>query len=89
MESRAMFVVLVIIVSIMLWSLGTGAANAGYIRLSDGSLVSEGDSIQSLDKADLNDVYRVKNNQADIVRASDKYGQEIIVIDGKIVSIGR
>ncbi len=85
MREFIVFTLLIFIVSVF----SIGISHAGYIRLSDGSLVGEGDSIQQLDKADLKDVYKVQNTQADVVTANDKYGQEIIVIDGKINSIGR
>ena len=85
MREFIVFTLLIFIISIFC----VGISNAGYIRLSDGSLVGEGDNIQQLDKVDLNDVYRVQNTQADVVTAKNKYGQEIIVIDGRINSIGR
>lgn len=63
-------------------------ALAGVIRCGN-ELVQEGDSANKLSQCQLEEGYRVQNENADIVTAKDKYGQKIIIIDGKVQSIGR
>lgn len=82
-QFKIMVIIMLVYMVGVLWAI---SSHAGTLRCGN-EIVQEGDMWDN-NKCNLNE-YTVNNQNADIVIAKDKYGQEIEVIDGRIVSIGR